>query len=132
MTETPKIDSVPITVEELLRQSAPGTREAFERASDALEAAALIRDMRLLAGLSQTELAARLGVSPPRVSVIEKGDGPQGPTYALLKRVARVCGFDFDLSRALVQAKSEIPVTVEVFAQEDEAETAQSSKPMSL
>jgi len=67
MTETPKIDSVPITVEELLRQSAPGTREAFERASDALEAAALIRDMRLLAGLSQTELAARLGVSP-RVS----------------------------------------------------------------
>lgn len=98
MTETPKIDSVPITVEELLRQSAPGTREAFERASDALEAAALIRDMRLLAGLSQTELAARLGVSPPRVSAIEKGDGPQGPTYALMKRVARVCGFDFALA----------------------------------
>lgn len=132
MTDAPKIDSVPISVEDLLRQSAPGTREAFERASYALEAAALVRAMRLRAGLSQTEIAARLGVTPPRISAIEKGDGPQGPTYALLKRVARVCGFDFDLSKALVQTSPEISATVRVFSQQEEAETAQSLKPMSL
>ena len=119
MTEKQKIGAVPVSIEELLRQSVPGTREAFETASDALEAAALIRHMRALAGLTQTEIAARLGVTPARISTIERGDGPQGPTYALLKRVARVCGFQFDLGKALVQVQAEAPPYVEVKATPD-------------
>lgn len=31
------------------------------------------------------------------MSAIEKGDGPNGPTYTMLKRVARACGVTFDV-----------------------------------
>src|SRR5947209_2975872 len=70
----------------------PERMDRFREASDALEAAALIRSLRETAGISQAELARRLHISQGRMSVIEKGDGPNGPTYAMLKRVARACG----------------------------------------
>jgi ribosome-binding protein aMBF1 (putative translation factor) len=72
-----------------------GFAEELRRAQDVLEGGRLARRMREAAdggqGISQQELARRLGVSQARVSTIERGSGPQGPTYELLKRIARAC-----------------------------------------
>lgn len=83
--------AVRVNVEELLGGSAR-RRRAFEERSDSLEAAALIRDLRTRARLSQKELAERLGTHQSHISEIEGGQGPQGPTFAMLKRIARACG----------------------------------------
>jgi ribosome-binding protein aMBF1 (putative translation factor) len=84
-----------IDFNELIGNSARA-QESFHTASFALEAAALVRKMRTLAdggeGISQAALADRLGISQARVSTIERGDGPAGPTFALLRRIANACG----------------------------------------
>jgi transcriptional regulator with XRE-family HTH domain len=79
----------------------PQRRERFEETSAALEAADLVRAMREQAasktgrrGISQTELAARTGLSQPRISQIEKGIGRDGISYALLRRIALACGIE--------------------------------------
>jgi ribosome-binding protein aMBF1 (putative translation factor) len=70
----------------------------LRRAQDVLEGGRLARRMREAAddgrGISQQELARRLGISQARISAIERGTGSQGPTYELLKRIARACGVD--------------------------------------
>jgi ribosome-binding protein aMBF1 (putative translation factor) len=82
-------------------------RKKFDSASAALEAAALVREMRKKAddgkGISQSELGRRLGVSCSRISVIESGDGPTGPTYALLKRIAKACRISLTIHLAPIQ-----------------------------
>ena len=90
-----KVGRKPVNLEALY--GTPERMEVFREASDALEAASLIRRIRELVDISQAELARRLGVSPARMSIIEKGEGPNGPTYAMLKRVARACGVTFDV-----------------------------------
>jgi DNA-binding transcriptional regulator YiaG len=96
----------PVNLEAL--SPTPEKMGQFREASDALEAAALIRSIRETARaalirsiretgrISQAELARRLRISQGRMSIIEKGDGPNGPTYAMLKRVARACGVTLD------------------------------------
>ncbi|MCA8887306.1 MAG: helix-turn-helix transcriptional regulator [Parvularculaceae bacterium] len=73
----------------------PNRRARFEKAEYAMEAARLIRMMRVKAGLDQSELAARLGVSQPRISTLEQGGGAEGPGYATVRLVAEVCGIDW-------------------------------------
>jgi Helix-turn-helix domain len=84
---------------EELKSKSEETADNFRTASHALEAARLIRQMRDLAdggkGIKPAELATRLTVSKTRVSIIERGDGPSGPTYSTLKRVADACNVDF-------------------------------------
>ena len=69
---------------------------AFDRGYDAgryaVEAAQLLRSFRTNAGLSQKQLAERLGISQARVSQAELGGERDGPTYAFIKRVAQACG----------------------------------------
>lgn len=60
--------------------------------SAGMRAGAIVRGMRRSVGLPQAELAKRLGVSQERVSEIERGAGPQGPTFELLERIASACG----------------------------------------
>jgi hypothetical protein len=83
-----------INILDLVGES-PAARSGFESARYSLEAAALVQDMRKAAdggrSINQSELARRLEMTPTRVSTIERGDGPLGPTYALLKRIARAC-----------------------------------------
>jgi transcriptional regulator with XRE-family HTH domain len=55
-------------------------------------AGAQVRTMRVEAGLSQHRLAEALGISQARVSEIEAGVGPHGPTWDLMERVAAACG----------------------------------------
>lgn len=84
-----------VSLDELVGSSA-GFAEQVRRSRDVLEGGSLVRRMREMAdegaGISQEELARRLGLSQARISAIERGGGPQGPTYELLKRVARACG----------------------------------------
>jgi transcriptional regulator with XRE-family HTH domain len=60
--------------------------------SAALRAGDLVRNMRKEAGLSQTALAAMIGVKQSRISELEAGVGSQGPTWDVMERVAMACG----------------------------------------
>lgn len=51
----------------------------------------LVRQLRNDAGMSQRELGEALGISQARVSEIEAGSGPNGPTWALMERIAKAC-----------------------------------------
>jgi len=97
-----------VTVQELLDRAPAKVAKHMSEAEDALEGARLLRMMRKRAGLSQLELAQKLGVKPARISALEKGSGRQGPTYGLLKRVGRACAFDFDLSRAIAPLDADV------------------------
>jgi DNA-binding CsgD family transcriptional regulator/DNA-binding transcriptional regulator YiaG len=70
------------------------TRSALETAEAAEEAARFVRQMREAAKLTQGALAEKLGISQPRISEIERGGTPEGISYAMLRRVARACGFE--------------------------------------
>jgi DNA-binding XRE family transcriptional regulator len=67
-------------------------RLTYGDASAALEAGRFIRDWRKKAGLTQVALAQRIEVTQARVSAIESGDGRDGPSYSILRRVAEACG----------------------------------------
>jgi len=75
--------------------------------SAAMRAGTMVREMRKGAGLSQGELAERIGVTQERVSEIERGAGPQGPTFALLERIAAACGWRL----AALPAEEAVPAT---------------------
>jgi predicted transcriptional regulator len=88
------------TLDELLPTKE--ARARFEEKAAALEAADLVRKMRLQAltssgtrGISQRELARRAGMQQPQISQIESGEGRDGPTYAVLRRLAYACGLDW-------------------------------------
>lgn len=91
----------PIDFDEVIGTSSEA-KEQFQTATYALEACALVREMRQKADgghpINQKELARRLKVSPARISTIESGDGPAGPTFALLRRIAHACGVRLNIS----------------------------------
>lgn len=58
-------------------------------------AADTIREARTRAGLSQRELAARVGFSQPVIAAYESGRNQ--PTVAQLDRIVRAAGFTLDL-----------------------------------
>jgi hypothetical protein len=86
---------------EEIKARSPETREVFDTASYALEAARLVREMLALAdggsGIKAGELAKRLGVTKVRVSTILRGEGASGPTYATLKRIAAACRLNMNV-----------------------------------
>ena len=89
-------------LEELL--PTPEARERFEGTAAALEAAELVRTLRQQAltvsgtrGISQVELAKRTGLSQPRISQIEKGEGRDGLTYTVIRKIAHACGVNWRL-----------------------------------
>ena len=57
----------------------------------------IIREARLLAGLSQYELADRAGV--PRPSIARWERGAVEPGFDTVRRLLRACGFDVALVR---------------------------------
>lgn len=81
----------PFPIEEIV-SATPEEAEAFRDQSAVPEAAALIRQMRKSAGLSQRQLAALAGTSQPHLSELERGTGSQGPTFLMLQRIAKACG----------------------------------------
>jgi transcriptional regulator with XRE-family HTH domain len=69
--------------------------------SDTVKSAALLREARLRAGLSQEMLAARVGKNRPQIARWEAG--AVAPSLDTLIDLIRACGFDLPLDLALLQ-----------------------------
>lgn len=69
-------------------------RAAHEALKDEFEALDALLDARRSAGLTQTEVARRMGVSQPVLARIEGslGNRKSSPTLATLRRYAAACG----------------------------------------
>jgi ribosome-binding protein aMBF1 (putative translation factor) len=81
----------PFPLEELIGDAPGNAREAFVERSAAFEAGDLVRMMREKAGLTQKELAQKISTSQSHLSEVERGNGLQGPTFSLLRKVANAC-----------------------------------------
>ncbi len=57
----------------------------------AMTAAALIRDARRSAGLTQAQLASRLGVTQPTIAALERSGS--NPRFATLERTLQAAGY---------------------------------------
>jgi len=68
----------------------PEAKAAYERARRDYELGVQIRQLREAAGISQTELARRMGTSQPAVARLEAGGGT--PRLDTLERVAAALG----------------------------------------
>jgi transcriptional regulator with XRE-family HTH domain len=55
----------------------------------------LVREARKRAGLTQAELAKRVGTSQSAVARLERGGVT--PTFAKLSQIVRACGFDLEV-----------------------------------
>jgi hypothetical protein len=60
-----------------------------------MDAGQLVREARLRAGLTQRQLAARVGTSQPLVARIEAGR--VRPSFERVLQLVRACGFDLDV-----------------------------------
>src|SRR5258708_6917137 len=70
--------------------------DAYAQAGVALRLAELFYETRMEAGLSQTELAKRMGTSQPVIARIEGGSST--PTVDMLDRLARATGKRLEIS----------------------------------
>jgi transcriptional regulator with XRE-family HTH domain len=82
------------TLEDLQRKYPPADREEYDRARAAAELAGavaeLVYGMRSKAGLTQTELAVRMGTTQSSVARMESGGSL--PTIEMLSRLAHATG----------------------------------------
>jgi transcriptional regulator with XRE-family HTH domain len=82
------------TLDDLQRKYPPANREEYDRARAAAELAGavaeLVYGMRAKAGLTQTELAARMGTTQSSVARMESGGSL--PTIEMLARLAHATG----------------------------------------
>jgi transcriptional regulator with XRE-family HTH domain len=74
-----------------------GTQPTRRIDSDHVRAGEVIREARLLVGLSQERLAERIGV--PRQSIARWERGEVEPGFDNVRRLLRSCGFDVSLVR---------------------------------
>lgn len=74
--------------------------EEVKQAYDALESEFSLIDslltMRQKAGLTQEELAERIGTQKSNISRLEKGSS--NPSWKTLEKYAHACGFDISMS----------------------------------
>jgi DNA-binding XRE family transcriptional regulator len=89
-----------VTLDQVKRGLAktPGMAELMDEERANLRAAELVKQARKAARLSQAALAKKIDVSQSRISQMESGEAPYGPSIALLERVARACGGILHLS----------------------------------
>ena len=64
----------------------------YRKAKEAFELAERVRQAREGAGLTQAELAARIGSTQPAVARLEAGGST--PSFATLRRIAAALGFE--------------------------------------
>jgi len=84
---------------------APGAVERVAEIEDELRLAVALTALREQAGLSQRELAKRLGVSQPRVAAIEQS---RNVTIAVLEQYADAVGGSLEVS--VVRRNRKIPL----------------------
>jgi transcriptional regulator with XRE-family HTH domain len=78
------------------RLSRPGAKAGYERARRAFELAEQVRQLRETKGLSQAELARRIGSTQPSVARLEAGG--VAPTIETLERVAAALGLELTVT----------------------------------
>lgn len=63
-----------------------------------------LKELRAAAGLSQAALAARAGVSPGYVGLIETGDRGDRPSLDIVRRFAQACNATVEQTEALLRS----------------------------
>jgi transcriptional regulator with XRE-family HTH domain len=94
------------SIEDLIGNNRKLAADVQSALSASNEAAHFIKNLRLNASLTQQELGQKLGISQPRVSAMEKGVGPEGPTYGMLKRITRACNVNWSLEGGLAKTSA--------------------------
>lgn len=76
------------------REGSPVFREAYDLLDDEFAALAVLLKARKDAGLTQAELAAKMGVSQPVIARIESslGNRKHAPSLSTLRKYASACG----------------------------------------
>lgn len=77
----------------------PGFREAWEAGADDYAALRTLLDARRQSGLTQEEVALRMGTTKSAVSRLERSlrDPKHSPTFETIRRYAKACGKRVDL-----------------------------------
>jgi DNA-binding XRE family transcriptional regulator len=88
----------------------PEFRRAYEQRRFIHETAVAVRQMREEAGLTQAELARRIGVSQPVVSRLEKGQDRRAPRFETLRRIGEVLGRKVEV--VFSERKSNAPIVL--------------------
>lgn len=70
-----------------------------------LAMAKLIKELRIQAGLSQSQLAGKAQVAQPQIARIEKGDSRRNPTVATLRKILAALGY-----RLIFQIEKDLPI----------------------
>jgi ribosome-binding protein aMBF1 (putative translation factor) len=95
MSRKPKSDALQELYEELIGDD-PKKQADYEEALVTVKAAQLLYDMRTTAGLSQRELAKRVGTTASVICRLEDADY-SGHTLAMLNRIASALGRRIEL-----------------------------------
>jgi transcriptional regulator with XRE-family HTH domain len=66
----------------------PGVKEAYDERQRIMAIGQHIRQARVRGGLTQQQLAERMGTTQPEIVRLEAGQGPRGPALAMLRRIA--------------------------------------------
>jgi ribosome-binding protein aMBF1 (putative translation factor) len=90
MRQTVKRDRHSEVVEQRARKSA-AYRKTFERTLHQIDLALLVREMREDAGLTQTELARKVGTTQSVIARLEDAEYA-GHSLTMLERIATACG----------------------------------------
>jgi DNA-binding XRE family transcriptional regulator len=91
--------------------ASPRFRHAFEQRRIIHEVALAVKGMRQAAGLTQAQLARRIGTSQPMIARIEKGLDQRTPQFDTLQRIASALGRQLKLVFSMPTTQS---VVVEI------------------
>ena len=69
-------------------------REGYAARDALIRLGTLLRQVREASGMTQVELAERVGMTQPAVSRIESGFGPHGPEIDTVMRYVQGCDFE--------------------------------------
>jgi HTH-type transcriptional regulator / antitoxin HipB len=71
-----------------------GFREGYTARDALIRLGEMLQQLREASGLTQTQLASRVGMTQPAVSRIESGLGPNGPEIDTVMRYMHGCDFE--------------------------------------
>ncbi|VFQ47388.1 helix-turn-helix domain-containing protein [Desulfoluna butyratoxydans] len=75
----------------------PEVKEAYDELAPEFELRRKLIEMRLAAGLTQEEIAKRMGTKKSNISRLESASGKHSPKLSTLKSYAEAAGYTLDL-----------------------------------
>jgi DNA-binding XRE family transcriptional regulator len=79
----------------------PKVREEYEALEGEFDLISQLLSMRTAAGLTQEEVASRMGTRKSNICRLEKGN--TNPGWTTLKNYAKACGFDIQITTQLAR-----------------------------